>query len=220
MVSKTFTSRQMRIIFWPLLLAALAAATSYLYLPYLSFNNNNPMSTIPPLPTQQARLIPVPNDWVDYGPVLEAGAEGEWDFMFAGITPASVVKKDGTYFFYYVAADGYRSFDGGPRHRSIGVATSQDGIHFTKYDNNPIMTHRPFNGEEEGANSAGITLDKEGRFVMVYGAAMGPRELINADARYAYSDDGFSFTDAGLALHFRDRNLYGFGDEIFPVAVL
>lgn len=165
-------------------------------------------------------VIPRQEDWVDYGAVLEAGQEGEWDFYWAGITPASVVKKDGTIFFYYVAADGYRSFDGDARHRTVGVATSEDGLHFTKYEGNPIMTHRPYDGEEEGANSAGVTLDENGRFVMVYGAAAGPYDSIVADARFAYSDDGLEFRDAGQALYHCDMSLYGAGDEIFPVAVL
>ena len=164
--------------------------------------------------------IPIPEaaDWVDYGPVLEVGAAGEWDFMFAGATPGSVVKKDGLYYFYYVAADGYRAHDGDARHRSIGVATSPDGIRFEKYAGNPIVTHAPFDGEEEGANSAAITLDQEGNFVMFYGAAAGPADIIVADGRAAVSDDGFEFKDQGRVLDHCDITLYGFGDEVFPQA--
>jgi hypothetical protein len=164
-------------------------------------------------------LIPKPDDWIDFGRILEAGGEGEWDFLFAGITPASLVKKDDLYYFYYVGADGYRSFDGGPRHRSIGVATSPDGINYQKHSGNPIMTHRPLDGEEEGANSAGITLDEQGNFVMYYGGAIGKKDLINANGRLAISEDGFNFTDRGIVLNRLNPFLYGFGDEIFPVAV-
>jgi hypothetical protein len=163
-------------------------------------------------------LLPGPEDWVDHGPILEAGREGDWDFLFAGITPASLVKKDGVYYFYYVGADGYRSFDGGPRYRSIGVATSEDGIHYHKYTGNPIMTHLPLNGEEEGANSAGVTLDQQGDFVMYYGGAVGERDVINANGRLAVSQDGFNFTDKGIVIHRLNPFVYGFGDEIFPVA--
>jgi hypothetical protein len=65
-----------------------------------------------------------------------------------------------------------------------------DGIHFTKYEGNPIMTHSPFNGEEEGANSAGVMLGTNGDFIMYYGAAIGPKDKINADGRLAVSQDG------------------------------
>jgi glycosyltransferase involved in cell wall biosynthesis len=164
-------------------------------------------------------LIPGPDDWVDYGPILEKGDEGEWDFSFAGITPASLIKKDGTYYLYYVGADGYRSFDGGPRYRSIGVATSEDGIKYQKYEGNPIMTHSPLSHEEEGANSAGITLDQQGNFIMYYGAAIGETDTtINANGRLAVSQDGFNFIDKGIVVNRLNPFLYGFGDEIFPVA--
>jgi hypothetical protein len=191
-----------------------------LCLPRLPARGDDPPQTLPPFSAPDGLPIPTQEEWVDYGPILETGAEGDWDFFFAGLTPASVVKKDGVYYLYYVAADGYRSHDGDSRHRSIGVATSEDGIRFTKFEGNPIMTHRPYDGEEEGANSAGVTVDEQGRFVMVYGAAAGPADRIIADARFAYSDDGLAFSDAGLALYHCNFRLYGFGDEIFPVAVL
>jgi hypothetical protein len=188
-------------------------------MPQLPPRGDDPPLDLPAFNAPDTIPIPTQDDWVDYGPVLETGQEGEWDFFWAGLTPASVVKKDGIYYFYYVAADGYRSHDGDARHRSIGVATSPDGIRFTKYTGNPIMTHRPYDGEEEGANSAGVTLDDDGRFVMVYGAAKGPYDLIVADGRFAYSDDGFTFSDAGRALYHCNVRLYGWGDEIFPIAI-
>jgi hypothetical protein len=208
--------------------AALAAMPLYQYasegrplcLPQLPRRGDDPPQPAADIQTISNVDIPTQEDWVDYGAVLETGAEGEWDFMWAGLTPASVVKRDGTVYFYYVAADGYRSVDGDARHRSVGVATSKDGIRFIKYSGNPIMEHRPYDGEEEGANSAAITLDENGRFVMVYGAASGPHSSIVADARYAYSDNGLDFTDAGRALYHCDMSLYGAGDEIFPVALM
>jgi hypothetical protein len=223
-------------IFWrwelivPLILAGLLIMAGMVFawnrfanrpfcIPQIPFRGDDPPQKLSPFTAPEDLQIPLQEDWVDYGPVLETGAEGEWDFFWAGATPASVVKKDDNFFFFYVAANGYRSYDGDARHRSIGVATSPDGIRFTKYAGNPIMTHHPYDGEEEGANSAGVTLDEEGRFVMVYGAAKGPYDLIVADGRYAHSEDGFAFTDAGQALYHCNVRLYGWGDEIFPVAV-
>ena len=198
-------------------------------------------SDVAPLPAAAESSIPKATDWVDYGPILEAGAEGAWDFNLNWL--ASVVKKNDTYFLYYVGSDGYRSDDGeAARHRAIGLATSPDGIHFTKNPGNPVMTHAPFNGEEEGANSAGLTVNTAGDFVMYYGAALGPKDQIYADGRVAVSKDGFTFTDLARVLDHRsplvhrfvpDRfrgahpfvrsvfhpsALHGHGDEIFPVA--
>lgn len=190
--------------------------------------------------------IPTENQWIDFGPILEAGSKGSWDFGWTGMS--SIVKKKGTYYFYYIAHDGNRSHDGeAARHRAIGVATSRDGVRFTKYSKNPIMTYSPFHGEEEGANSAGVTLNSNGDFVMYYGAAMGPRAEIHADGRSAISQDGYSFKDMGMVLNheppyarflpapfqragvykaadrvlpglLRGRAPHGYGDEIFPVA--
>jgi hypothetical protein len=192
-------------------------------------------------PTAAEISIPKATDWMDYGPIFAAGAEGAWDFNLNWL--ASVVKKNDTYYLYYVGSDGYRSDDGeAARHRAIGVATSTDGIRFRKYSGNPVMTHAPFNGEEEGANSAGVTVESGGKFVMYYGAAVGPKNQINADGRVAVSKDGFTFTDLARVLDHRsplihrfipDRfggahilvrsvfhpsALHGHGDEIFPVA--
>jgi hypothetical protein len=159
-----------------------------------------------------------------------------------------MVKRDDTYYLFYVASDGYRSHDReSARHRAIGVATSADGVRFTKYSGNPIMTHAPFNGEEEGANSVGVTLSPNGDFVMYYGAAIGPKDEISADGRIAVSKDGYAFRDHGFVLDhrpwfarympttvqrpgvyravhrylprlFQNSALHGYGDEIFPVA--
>jgi len=186
------------------------------WLPWLAaFTDDH--TTNPPLnPTDS--LIPQPGDWVDYGHILEAGAEGEWDFLWADASPGSIVKKEGTYYFYFIAADGYTAIEGEPRHRAIGLATSLDGIHYTKYPGNPILTHSPFNGEEEGANSAGVTDRPIGNFVMYYGGAMGEREIIRSDGRLAVSDDGFNFTEVGRVIDHRNPFVYGFSDEIFPMA--
>jgi hypothetical protein len=167
-----------------------------------------------------AGIVPSAGDWVEYGVVLEAGPEDSWDALLAGASsPAGVVARDGTYFLYYGGADGLRA-DGGPRHRAIGVATSPDGVRFTKFAGNPVMRHLPTEDEEEGANSAAVTLDEAGRIVMFYGAAThaGP-ERINADGRVAVSEDGLHFEDLGLrALDHRDPRFWGHGDELFPLA--
>lgn len=87
-----------------------------------------------------------------------------------GEAQVTVPPKDPTYFLYYIGADGNRSADGRPRHRALGVAISKDGIHFTKYPCNPIITHLPHSNEEEGVFSAAAMLDESGNVVLYYGA--------------------------------------------------
>lgn len=165
--------------------------------------------------------VPKRIDWVERDIVLEAGPPGAWDMRLYGmISPCTVIKKDGTYFLYYIGADGNRSADGGPRHRALGVATSKDGIHFTKYPGNPIITHLPHSNEEEGVFSAAAMLDENGNVVLYYGAmnAGSPTsESVDSDIRLAFSINGIEFKDLGDVLSHGDKSVWGHGDELFPV---
>ena len=164
--------------------------------------------------------VPAESDWHEVGPILAAGPDGAWDRHLAGASsPSTVVRHDALWWLYYGGADGLRDDDGGPRHRAIGLATSRDGVRFEKHGDGPVLSHLPTGHPEEGANSAAVALAPDGRFVMHYGAATGFRaDQIHADLRAARSADGRHFEDVGLVLSREDPSVYGFGDEIFPIA--
>ncbi len=176
------------------------------------------------VPSQPALTPPIPaqTDWVDYGSILQAGASGEWDYLLWGGFTATAVKKDGAYYLYYQGAFDYKGApDDTVTWRAIGVATSQDGITFTKYRHNPIITWIPNKGVEEGAVSGSVTLDDKGEFVMFYGANTQDSDLtVTSDGRLATSTDGFSFVDLGVVLDHRDRSIWGSGNELFPIIAL
>jgi len=163
--------------------------------------------------------IPAQSDWVDYGTIFEAGVEGEWDLYLWGGFAFSVIKRANTYYLYYQGSSDYRTeFDETVLWRSIGVATSPDGIHFTKYERNPVLTWFPTQGGEEGAVSSGITVGDQGDTFVFYGAnTQASRTTVNADIRVASSRDGFNFTDLGVVLDRIDRSVWGGGDELFSV---
>ncbi len=174
-------------------------------------------------PTQSDATLPIPaqSEWTDYGPIIEAGALGEWDYQLFGGFTATAVKKNGTYYLYYQGASGYRIADDTVTWRAIGVATSPDGINFTKYSGNPIITWFPNDNGEEGAVSGGVMLDDNGEFVLYYGANTEQSDtLINADGRLATSADGFNFTDLGVVLDHADGSVWGSGDELFPIIAI
>jgi hypothetical protein len=176
-----------------------------------------PVVTTPsPLPESQ---IPRQADWVDYGSVLTKGVQGEWDLYLWGGFAFSIIKKDGTYYLYYQGSSDYRTaYDETVLWRTIGVATSQDGVNFVKYPHNPVLTWFPNQNGEEGAVSSGATLGPEGEIVLYYGANTEETPItINADGRAAFSSDGFSFTDRGMVLDHRNRAIWGHGDELFPI---
>jgi hypothetical protein len=156
---------------------------------------------------------------VDYGTIFEAGVAGEWDLYLWGGFAFSVLKRNETYYLYYQGSSDYRTdFDETVLWRAIGVATSKDGIHFTKYERNPILTWFPNQNGEEGAVSSGITMGEQGDTFLFYGANTHESlTTVNADIRVASSLDGFRFTDLNVVLDRTDRSVWGSGDELFPV---
>jgi hypothetical protein len=198
----------------PVVQAAIVAAIATALLIFLRVTRE-------PAPTSaQGHQVQIPSqsDWLDCGPILGAGEDGEWDYYLWGGFAASVVRKNDTFYLYYQGAAGYDDDEGTVTWRSIGVATSPDGIHFTKYAGNPVRTWFPNNNLEEGAVSAGAFLDTTSEIALYYGAnTWAGGSSVNADGRLAISTDGFHFTDAGIVLDHRDRSLWGAGDELFPI---
>lgn len=174
----------------------------------------NEVDILYPIPPQEA--------WVDYGTVFTRGELGEWDYQLFGGFALSAIKINDTYYLYFQGTSAYRSdFDETVLWRAIGVATSPDGVNFTKYEGNPIFTWFPNQNGEEGAVSSAVTLGEDGSIYFYYGANIEQDEIhVNADGRVAVSENGFDFTDLGVALDFRDASLWGSGDELFPVLAL
>ena len=140
--------------------------------------------------------VPRDGDWTDRGAVITRGGNGEWDRVLAAISPCAIVKRNGTYFLYYIGGDGYRSTDGEARFRSLGVATSPDGVNFTKYAGNPIVEHLPHGNQEEGVFSCTAAVDPGGTFHLFYGAlwaANATSESVDVFIRSRTSSNGLDF---------------------------
>ncbi len=124
--------------------------------------------------------------------VLTVGSDGEWDS--AGVSAPYVVKaEDGTYLMFYSGRDGGTS--------RIGLATSEDGVSWTKYDD-PATTDAPyaesdpvFVGEQSDNNRwefrhvnwPHVVVGKDGRYELFYRGGDGSIGL-------AVSDDGINWT--------------------------
>ena len=176
---------------------------------------------VPPAAVAQPIAIPGQSDWVDYGPIFTAGELGAWDFQLGGAFSASAVKKNGTTYLYYNGTCCYRIVDDSVTWRSIGVATSPDGINFTKHGGNPVVTWFPNNSGEEGAVSSAAVLDTNGQIVLYYGAnTEESATTVNADGRLAVSSNGVDFTDQGIVLDHTDPSVWGSGDELFPITAI
>ena len=145
-------------------------------------------------------LIPNKGDWSAPITALTTNPNvGTWDHILWGAaSPSTMVKFNGTYFLYYIGAEGDT---GEPMfeavHRSLGVATSTDGIHFTKYGSNPIIAYTTTGGaaREEGVGSA--TAIVVGNTIHMYYAAIRSigNGLVDMDIRYRSSTNGYTFTN-------------------------
>lgn len=87
-------------------------------------------------------------------PVLRRGEPGEWDSV--DLLNPSVIKKGNTFYNYYSGYNG--------RVWQTGLATSDDGVHWKKYSNNPVLTLSNGNAWDDSyiaANGSAIEINNE-----------------------------------------------------------
>jgi sucrose-6-phosphate hydrolase SacC (GH32 family) len=117
--------------------------------------------------------------WVKTGdysnPLFGPGAPGEWDAHYLA-DPDLVYTPDQGWFLYYAGAI--------PQY--IGVATSDDGKHWTKYAGNPILTQAVPDGPDTWTRTPSVLYDGSG-FHMWYNIGTN-------DIGYATSPDGLHWT--------------------------
>lgn len=124
--------------------------------------------------------------WTDDGVVLGAGSG--WDGIFVRL--GSIFYDSGTYRMYYSGRNA-----GGVT--QVGLATSTDGLTFTRYAGNPILTPAG-QGRNDGTHVEEAAVIKEGSsWTMIY-----MRFDVNASPsitslRYATSSDGLAWTKGG-----------------------
>lgn len=104
----------------------------------------------------RAGLDAIPEDlgtWTEQGSVLTGGGSGAWDEnLNKTIGPHGFGKVGDTYYLFYQAGFSGCWNDTGS-HGSMGLATSSDGINFTKHGSNPLLSPHdflPVSSHEEG----------------------------------------------------------------------
>ena len=110
-------------------------------------------------------------------PVMDRGAGGQWDDVL--IIDICVILVGSTYKIWYQASDGsnYR----------IGLATSSDGITWTKEATNPVLD---YGAGLVGVLSPFVILNDDGMYMLWYSGNIASGQ----DIRYATSSDGITWT--------------------------
>jgi len=98
--------------------------------------------------------------WTKYSPnpVLSgSGTPGAWDY--GGVREPSVVKLAGIYYMWYAGWDGSSYGASGSAIWKIGLATSSDGIGWTKSPSNPVLTASVSGWDSEEVYSPSVVYD-------------------------------------------------------------
>lgn len=111
--------------------------------------------------------------WTEKGVVLQNSTGIGWEKK-PGIGVSSISKVGGIYYLHYLAGfDGCWNADGDVNHQSLGLATSTDGVTFTKDAANPVLIPHnfvPVSSHEEGIRTAYIQyLPSKGKFYGYFG---------------------------------------------------
>lgn len=135
-------------------------------------------------------------------PVLFSGSG--WEYQ---ITAASMIKKGNQYFLYYNGRSSAYT-------EKVGLAISSDGINFTKYSGNPILTN---DKTWEGSGVMCPSIYQENSiYKMVYMSAQG------TGFGFANSIDGINWTKDSLNPFFRRENTtnnWGVANIAYPNVV-
>jgi predicted GH43/DUF377 family glycosyl hydrolase len=103
--------------------------------------------------------------WQKYGgnPIVMIGAPGSWDDVF--VEMPKVLLVDGTYYMWYMGYDGLAG--------RIGLATSVDGVSWTKHPSNPVLAPGAPGSWDGYWLGEGSVVFANGVFYMLYMGAPG-----------------------------------------------
>jgi hypothetical protein len=156
-------------------------------------------------PALVLEAIPSWFSWSDKGVVVPKGSGNAWDNK--EVMPQGIVKRGDTYYLYYIGAKKSCNCVPGSfasANSAIGLATSKDGVNFTKHPNNPIVRHEmDSQSEEDGIRSGFIQFDEHtSQFVMYYAGedtvSPGSAE-VDSWVYYRTSSDGINWSSERTA---------------------
>jgi predicted GH43/DUF377 family glycosyl hydrolase len=121
-------------------------------------------------------------------PVLTSGAPGTWDESW--VESPTVVKVGSTFYMWYTGVQAATQF-------RIGMATSTDGVNWTKHPSNPVFEPEPANDWENAFVYAPAVVSDGTRFRMWYVGLNAVTFLSASRIGLACSDDGVTWRRLG-----------------------
>jgi predicted GH43/DUF377 family glycosyl hydrolase len=150
-----------------------------------------PQPTVPsntPTPTHLPNAIP--SDQLEASlfhsyegnPVLQQSSNPNWDNQF--IDPGGLVYHNGMFHMFYNGINGF------PRPVGVGYATSEDGFHWTRQTDEPVLSAEALGDTDFLGTNLFVTsalVEPDGRWVLYFytlgaGGFMGPGEIGRATA--------------------------------------
>lgn len=148
-------------------------------------------------------------NWKKYtgNPVLDVGPPGSWEAL--AVVEPKVIKVGSKYYMWYSGQSGTEFYG-----QNVGLATSADGIHWTKYPGNPVLRTGPRGAWDDKSVMVGdIVWDGSVFHDWYHGNQFAPKGGIG----YAKSADGINWTKSPnnpILVRPTDKNLpdaYGVG---------
>ena len=112
-----------------------------------------------------------PGNWtMSSAPALNPGPYGSWDER--GVADPYVIEADGRLYLYYIGLDR-------ARRQRLGVATSSDGVQWSKLASNPILELGEFGAFDENGVGEPAVWDARGFYWLLYtGQARGEQRRL------------------------------------------
>jgi predicted GH43/DUF377 family glycosyl hydrolase len=131
-------------------------------------------------------------NWVKYAAaVLKKGASSEWDNYF--IEGPCVIKEGGAYKMWYAGMDAVANGQVTDGKVSIGYATSSDGINWTKYSGNPVMTTGEYVSWDDVTVQDPHVIKYGNEYHMWYGGKTNDYTNYGQQTGYAVSSNGINW---------------------------
>ncbi|MEO2032269.1 MAG: hypothetical protein ABGZ35_09305 [Planctomycetaceae bacterium] len=148
-----------------------------------------------------------PGNWIRTGPLFDTGAPGSFDAQWC-VLPHVVRMNDDRWHLYYTGnagrGSGLSSFPG------MGLATSDDGIHWTRHSDTPVLARSGQHGDPDAIGVAGGSVlrvpraDGSAQWQFYYTGCptIGRTHTLNQQKTIclAVSDDGIEWTKTGVVM--------------------